>query len=58
LLLTRRIWSAKKEITRQLDRLRGEASMIADGQIEKNYIFDGLNGKRPLRDLFAPFKIP
>src|SRR5580698_6863801 len=42
----------EKEITRQLDRLRAERRRLPMIKIEKNYVFDGLNGKRALLDLF------
>ena len=42
----------EKEITRQLDRLRAERRRLPMVKIEKNYIFDGPNGKWTLRDLF------
>src|SRR3984957_8277334 len=42
----------EKEITRQLDRLRAERRRLPMVKIEKNYIFDGPNGKQTLRDLF------
>jgi predicted dithiol-disulfide oxidoreductase (DUF899 family) len=42
----------EKEITRQFDRLRAERRRLPMVKIEKDYIFDGPNGKRPLRDLF------
>jgi predicted dithiol-disulfide oxidoreductase (DUF899 family) len=42
----------EKEITRQLDRLRAERRRLPMAKIEKNYIFDGPNGKRTLSDLF------
>jgi predicted dithiol-disulfide oxidoreductase (DUF899 family) len=42
----------EKEITRQLDRLRAERRRLPMVKIGKNYLFDGLNGKRTLRDLF------
>jgi predicted dithiol-disulfide oxidoreductase (DUF899 family) len=42
----------EKEITRQLDRLRAERRRLPMVKIEKNYLFDGPNGKQTLRDLF------
>jgi predicted dithiol-disulfide oxidoreductase (DUF899 family) len=42
----------EKELTRQFDRLRAERRRLPMVKIEKNYIFDGPNGKRTLRDLF------
>ena len=42
----------EKEITCQFDRLRGERRRLPMVKIEKNYVFDGPNGKRTLRDLF------
>jgi predicted dithiol-disulfide oxidoreductase (DUF899 family) len=42
----------EKEITRQFDRLRAERRRLPMVKIEKNYVFDDLNGKRTLRDLF------
>ena len=42
----------EKEITRQLDRLRAERRRLPMVKIEKNYLFDGPEGKRTLSDLF------
>ena len=42
----------EKENTRQFDRLRAERRRLPMVKIEKNYVFDGPNGKRTLRDLF------
>jgi predicted dithiol-disulfide oxidoreductase (DUF899 family) len=42
----------EKEITRQFDRLRAERRRLPMVKIEKNYIFDGPNGKQTLYDLF------
>jgi predicted dithiol-disulfide oxidoreductase (DUF899 family) len=42
----------EKENTRQFDRLRAERRRLPMVKIEKNYVFDGANGKQTLRDLF------
>ena len=42
----------EKKNTRQFDRLRAERRRLPMVKIEKNYVFDGPNGKQTLRDLF------
>jgi predicted dithiol-disulfide oxidoreductase (DUF899 family) len=52
LLARKALLQREKEITQQLDRLRAERRRLPMVKIAKNYIFDGLNGKPTLRDLF------
>jgi len=42
----------EKELTRQLDQLRVERRALPWVKVDKNYVFDGLNGKQTLSDLF------
>jgi predicted dithiol-disulfide oxidoreductase (DUF899 family) len=42
----------EKEMTKQLDTLRAERRRLPMVRIEKNYVFDGPEGKRSLRELF------
>jgi predicted dithiol-disulfide oxidoreductase (DUF899 family) len=43
----------EKELTRQRDRLHAERRRLPMVKIEKEYLFDGPEGKRTLGDLFA-----
>jgi predicted dithiol-disulfide oxidoreductase (DUF899 family) len=45
--------SHEKEATKQLDRLRAERRRLPMVKIEKNYVFDGPEGKLSLLDLFG-----
>jgi predicted dithiol-disulfide oxidoreductase (DUF899 family) len=42
----------EKELTRQYDRINAERRRLPMVKIEKNYIFEGPNGKPSLKDLF------
>ena len=42
----------EKELTKQQDRLSAERRRLPMVRIEKNYMFDGPEGKRSLKDLF------
>jgi predicted dithiol-disulfide oxidoreductase (DUF899 family) len=42
----------EKELTRQYDRINAERRRLPMVKIEKNYLFEGLNGKPSLKDLF------
>jgi predicted dithiol-disulfide oxidoreductase (DUF899 family) len=42
----------EKELTRQHDRLAAERRRLPMVRLEKDYVFDGPDGKRHLRDLF------
>lgn len=44
--------SREKELTRQQDRLSAERRRLPMVKVEKQYTFDGPNGKRTLLDLF------
>ena len=46
-LLTR-----EKELTRQQDRISAERRRLPMVKVEKEYVFDGPEGKRSLKDLF------
>jgi predicted dithiol-disulfide oxidoreductase (DUF899 family) len=43
----------EKEMTKQLDNLRAERRRLPMVKIDKNYVFEGPQGKRSLRDLFG-----
>lgn len=42
----------EKELTRQHDRISAERRRLPMVKVEKNYLFDGPEGRRSLRDLF------
>jgi predicted dithiol-disulfide oxidoreductase (DUF899 family) len=42
----------EKELTRQRDRLSAERRALPWVKVEKDYVFDGPNGRQTLRDLF------
>jgi predicted dithiol-disulfide oxidoreductase (DUF899 family) len=42
----------EKELTRQMDRVNAERRRLPMVRIEKNYVFEGVRGKRSLSDLF------
>ena len=42
----------EKELTRQHDRVNAERRRLPMVRIEKDYVFDGANGKQRLKDLF------
>jgi predicted dithiol-disulfide oxidoreductase (DUF899 family) len=42
----------EKELTKQRDRINAERRRLPMVQIEKNYVFEGPNGRRTLKDLF------
>lgn len=42
----------EKTLTKQRDRVSAERRRLPMVKIEKNYVFDGLEGRRSLRDLF------
>ena len=43
---------AEKELTKQYDRVNAERRRLPMVKIEKDYVFDGPNGKQSLKDLF------
>jgi predicted dithiol-disulfide oxidoreductase (DUF899 family) len=43
----------EKEYTRARDRLSAERRALPWVKVDKNYVFDGPNGKQTLADLFA-----
>ena len=45
--------SHEKEITRAIDRLRAERRRLPMTKVEKDYVFEGPEGKRTLRELFG-----
>ena len=49
----KKLLAHEKEFTRQYDRVNAERRRLPMVKIEKNYIFDGPNGKTSLKDLFA-----
>jgi predicted dithiol-disulfide oxidoreductase (DUF899 family) len=48
----RKLLAHEKEFTRQYDRVNAERRRLPMVKIEKDYIFDGPNGKMTLKDLF------
>jgi len=42
----------EKELTRHYDRINAERRRLPMVRIEKDYVFDGPDGKRSLKDLF------
>jgi predicted dithiol-disulfide oxidoreductase (DUF899 family) len=59
-IVSRKQWEAarqkllgkEKELTRRRDKLNAERRRLPMFRIEKDYVFEGLNGKRSLLDLF------
>lgn len=59
-IATREEWQAardallvhEKEVTRHYDRISAERRRLPMVKLEKNYVFDGPDGKRSLKDLF------
>ena len=49
----KRLLVREKELTRHLDELRAARRELPWVEVEKSYIFEGENGKRPLADLFG-----
>jgi predicted dithiol-disulfide oxidoreductase (DUF899 family) len=49
----RRLLSKEKEFTRRRDRLSAERRELPWVRVEKDYVFDGPDGKETLADLFA-----
>jgi predicted dithiol-disulfide oxidoreductase (DUF899 family) len=48
----KKLLAHEKELTRQHDRVNAERRRLPMVRIEKDYVFDGPNGKRRLKDLF------
>jgi predicted dithiol-disulfide oxidoreductase (DUF899 family) len=48
----KKLLAQEKELTRQYDRVNAERRRLPMVRIEKDYVFDGPNGKRGLKDLF------
>src|SRR5438270_793559 len=48
----KKLLTHEKELTRQRDRVNAERRRLPMVRIEKEYVFDGTEGKRGLRDLF------
>src|SRR3984893_7543309 len=48
----KRLLADEKELTKQYDRINAERRRLPMVQIEKDYVFDGPNGKQNLKDLF------
>jgi predicted dithiol-disulfide oxidoreductase (DUF899 family) len=48
----KKLLAHEKELTRQYDRVNAERRRLPMVRIEKDYVFDGSNGKRRLKDLF------
>src|SRR5579871_3246039 len=49
----RELLAKEKELTREYDRIRALRRELPWMKVEKNYVFDGPNGKESLSDLFA-----
>jgi len=49
----RELLAKEKELTREYDRVRALRRELPWMKVEKNYVFDGPNGKESLSDLFA-----
>ena len=49
----KKLLAHEKDCTRQYDRVNAERRRLPMVKIEKDYIFDGPNGKTSLKDLFA-----
>lgn len=47
-----RLLEREKEVTRQRDRVAAERRRLPMVQVAKDYVFEGADGKRSLRDLF------
>lgn len=48
----KRLLKHEKEMTKQRDRINAKRRRLPMVKIEKNYVFEGSNGKRTLNDLF------
>jgi len=48
----KKLLAHEKELTRQHDRVNAERRRLPMVRIEKDYVFDGANGKQRLKDLF------
>ena len=48
----KKLLAAEKELTKQYDRVNAERRRLPMVKIEKDYLFDGPNGKLSLKDLF------
>jgi len=48
----RKLLAHEKELTRQYDRVNAERRRLPMVRIEKDYVFDGPDGKRSLKELF------
>jgi predicted dithiol-disulfide oxidoreductase (DUF899 family) len=48
----KKLLAHEKELTRQYDRVNAQRRRLPMVRIEKDYVFDGPNGKRGLKDLF------
>lgn len=49
----RELLAQEKQLTREYDRIRALRQELPWMKLEKNYVFDGLNGRESLSDLFA-----
>ena len=48
----KKLLAHEKELTKHRDRVNAERRRLPMVKIEKDYVFDGPNGKRSLKDLF------
>src|SRR6202790_2699046 len=49
----KKLLAQEKEFTKHYDRVNAERRRLPMVKIEKDYVFDGPNGKQSLKDLFA-----
>ena len=48
----KKLLTAEKELTKHYDRVNAERRRLPMVRVEKDYVFDGPNGKPSLKDLF------
>ena len=48
----KKLLAKEKELTKQHDRVNAERRRLPMVKVEKEYVFDGLNGKQTLQALF------
>jgi predicted dithiol-disulfide oxidoreductase (DUF899 family) len=48
----KKLLTAEKELTKHYDRVNADRRRLPMVKVEKDYVFDGPNGKSSLKDLF------
>jgi predicted dithiol-disulfide oxidoreductase (DUF899 family) len=48
----KKLLAHEKELTRRYDRVNAQRRRLPMARIDKDYVFDGPNGERGLKDLF------